>query len=144
MANSCETCGFELWLPIASLAVADLALYSDGRFPGRCILKLRAHSESLEDLSDELGLDFLRDVKLASVAIRRATGAARVNFAVLGNTVAHVHGHLIPRFPDSESKPGSSPWDDPRPRAKLDSAREDELIAAIRRELEHSNAVHSQ
>lgn len=135
MGNSCSSCGFELWLPVASLSVADLGLYSDGRFPGRSLLKLRDHYESIEELPADVTLDFFADLRLSMAAIRRATGAQRVNFAVLGNAVPHVHGHLIPRFPSEESKPQSSPWDDPRPRAKLLESKELELVALLQKEL---------
>lgn len=135
MIESCEVCGFELWHPIAELKVADLALYSDGRFPGRAILRLREHWDAFEELPDELAIDFYRDAQSAIRAILKATDAARVNFAVLGNSQAHVHAHLIPRYPAQEDFPGSSPWDDPRPRAKLDPSRERELIVKIREEL---------
>ena len=117
--SACSQCGFELWRPIAELEVSDLGLYSDERFPGRCILRLREHWESFEELPEDLVLSFHRDLRRASEAIRTVTGAHRVNFAVLGNTVPHVHGHLIPRIPENEPKPGSSPWDDPRPRVTL-------------------------
>lgn len=105
--DSCSSCGFALWLPIASLKASKLGLYSDSRFKGRAILKLNAHEEQLEGLSDELALAFLQDSKVAMTAIQNAVGAERVNFAVLGDTVAHVHAHLIPRFPAAESFPGS-------------------------------------
>jgi diadenosine tetraphosphate (Ap4A) HIT family hydrolase len=136
VATGCEVCGFDLWLPLASLGVSELGLYSDSRFPGRSLLKLNGHWDSLEDLPDDVALEFLSDTRRSMAAIRRATGAERVNFAVLGNAVAHVHGHLIPRFPATESKPQSSPWDDPRPRTKLEGAQELELIGRIREELE--------
>lgn len=128
----CLNCGFELWSPIEQLSVSDLSLYSDSRFPGRSILSLRDHWESLEELPEELLQDFLRDVRRSIAALKLATGSERINFAVLGNTVPHVHAHLIPRYPEQELKPGSSPWDDPRPREKLSEAREDELIVTIR------------
>jgi len=128
----CEHCGFELWLPVAELKVSDLGLYSDGRFPGRCILKLKDHWESLEDLPEPLALEFHRDLKRSMRAIRLATGAERINFAVLGNAVPHFHGHLIPRFPDRELRPQNSPWDDPRPRHKLAFEEEQSILEAIR------------
>lgn len=132
MIESCSSCGFELWLPIASLSVADLGFYSDSRFPGRCILKLRDHYESLEDLPEDLTASFMADLKAAMGSIRFATGAERVNFAVLGNAVPHVHGHLIPRLPELEELPNSSPWDDPRVKAKLSTSEASSLIALIR------------
>lgn len=130
--ESCVSCGFELWNPVAELSVSDLSLYSDGRFPGRCILRLRDHWESLDEVPEELLQRFMQDVRRAMGALKLATGSDRINFAVLGNSVAHVHGHLIPRYPENEQRPGSSPWDDPRPRERLPEAKEDELIVAIR------------
>jgi len=127
----CSQCGFELWRPIAELEVADLGLYSDERFPGRCILKLREHRERLEELPEELLLAFHRDLRRASEAIRSVTGSQRVNFAVLGNTVPHLHGHLIPRIPENEPKPGSSPWDDPRPRVTLLGSEAKRIVAEL-------------
>lgn len=135
MVDPCEVCGFELWHPIAGLRVADLSLYSDHRFPGRAILSLREHYDGLQELPDSLALDFHRDTRDSIGAILRATGASRVNFAVLGNSVAHVHGHLIPRYPAQEELPGSSPWDDPRPRGNLEYEKENSLIEHIREEL---------
>lgn len=135
MADPCGVCGFELWHPIAGLRVADLSLYSDNRFPGRAILSLREHYDGLQELPEPLALDFHRDTRDSIGAILRATGASRVNFAVLGNTVAHVHGHLIPRYPSQEEFPGSSPWDDPRSRGSLAEDRANSLIEKIREEL---------
>lgn len=132
--DPCATCGFELWNPITPtprLAVSDLALYDDSRFPGRCILRLGEHSESLTDLAAKEASAFMLDVREAMQAIQLVTGAERVNVAVLGNTVSHVHAHLIPRFPANEEKPEKSPWDDPRPKTALPAALRFELIMAL-------------
>jgi len=128
----CEVCGFDLWKPIARLAVSTLGLYSDERFPGRCILALNEHHERWEHLDSELLHRLVDDSQIALRAIEAATGSARVNLAVLGNTDPHVHFHLIPRFPAVEPNPTKSPWDDPRPRRVLPAAREQELQQLIR------------
>lgn len=130
--ETCSECGFDLWLPIAELSVSDLSLYSDGRFPGRSIVKLRDHWESIEDVPEDTLELFLRDIRSAMAAIRETTGSERVNLAILGNTVSHVHAHLIPRFPQDEEFPGSSPWDDPREKFQLSAIEESRLIGAIR------------
>lgn len=63
---------------------------------------------------------FMLDAQKAIQAIKKATGVDRVNFAVLGNTESHVHAHLIPRYPNTEMFPNSSPWNDLREKKSLE------------------------
>lgn len=130
----CFVCGFELWHPIAptpELSVSSLALYDDARFPGRSILRLDTHKESIEELSPEHASDFIHDIQKATRAIKGATKADRVNVAVLGNAVPHVHAHLIPRYRNNEPEPSKSPWDDPRPKVSLTKAMREQLMSQI-------------
>lgn len=110
----CKSCGFDLWLPVYLLSSSRLGLYSDTRFPGRCILTLDQHFERLEDVHPDTLLTFVMDIRRASIGIRAATRCDRVNVAILGNAVSHVHAHLIPRYSDQEPEPNRSPWNDPR------------------------------
>lgn len=73
----CETCGFELWLPIAELSCSTLGLYDDARFPGRCLLVLHEHVEDLTTLPTAIAHHFLDDLRAAERAIRVVTGAGR-------------------------------------------------------------------
>lgn len=124
-------CGFMLWNPITKSELSSLGLYDDARFPGRCILRLNAHYDSLEDLSADVLMSFMRDVQRSISAIRAATGAARVNVAILGNRDPHVHAHLIPRFPDEERFPDCSPWNDLRQKVNLSAESRTALMDSI-------------
>ena len=128
---ACQQCGFELWKPIAQSTYTSLGLCNDDRFPGRCILSLREHKESLEELTVETMVFFMRDIQIAMKAIRQATNATRVNVAILGNREAHLHAHLIPRFPENEQFPDCSPWNDLRPKRKLSCVETERLKNAI-------------
>jgi len=130
--TECDVCGFGLWNPIASLSRSTIGLYNDARFPGRCIVSLDIHKDNFEELDEETTALFMEDIQKAMRAIKSATGADRVNMAILGNAESHVHAHLIPRYPDSEEFPKSSPWNDKRERAQLDAASVDLLRASIR------------
>lgn len=81
---------------------------------------------TVEDLTG-----FMDDVTVVMKAIKHATGVERVNFAVLGNTVSHVHAHLIPRYPQAELLPHKSPWDDPRPRNSLEERQAADYVRRI-------------
>jgi diadenosine tetraphosphate (Ap4A) HIT family hydrolase len=131
----CPSCGFELWNPICQMNVSFLGLYDDGRFPGRTILVLNEHFEHWEDIPRELLNEFVADSQRAMRAMSALTGASRINLAVLGNTDAHVHFHLIPRRRDSEPNPSKSPWNDPRPLTKLSRRQIVELVEELRSNL---------
>ncbi|WP_396652300.1 HIT family protein [Microbacterium sp. SLBN-146] len=112
-----------------------MGLYSDARFPGRCIVSLNEHAEHLDDLPKDTVSSFMINVAMASKALRIATDAPRINVAILGNQEGHVHAHLIPRYPDSEPLPNKAPWEDPRPRGALDEGDERRLVNLIARAL---------
>lgn len=131
---ACPECGFELYLPVraASLRVSRLGLYSDGRFPGRCLLVYRDHVEHLEALPGQDLAAFWSDATTAGAALRRLTGATRVNYAVLGNAVPHLHVHLVPRQP-SDPLPTRPPWNDPRPLVEVGPVEATRVIGELER-----------
>ena len=131
----CSVCGFALWNPVCQLRVSFLGLYNDARFPGRALLVLNEHIEHWEDIPSSLLNAYVADSQKAIKALSAVTNAERVNLAVLGNTDAHVHFHLIPRYPEREELPNKSPWNDPRPQTKLDKDAMKELIAALTEQL---------
>lgn len=139
--TTCGECGFGLWIPIGSFSSSHVGLYSDARFRGRCIVTLNEHADHMEDLPADTVSSFMLNVSLISRALRIATGAERINVAVLGNQEGHVHAHLIPRYPDSEPFPNKAPWEDTRARAKLPPADEAELVATISRALVQVSAT---
>jgi diadenosine tetraphosphate (Ap4A) HIT family hydrolase len=131
----CPKCSFELWLPIANLRVSTLGLNSDARFPGRCLLVLNEHREDFDEMDSVLASAFVDDARLAAHAIKSATKAPRVNYAIFGNRVPHIHFHLIPRAMPSDPIPNQSPWEHPERQKKLDEKESKRLVAQIRTEL---------
>jgi len=106
----CPTCGFRLWNPIVELEFTYVALYDDGRFPGRCIVSLQDHMEHLHLMSGPLVQRFMEEVQMVGQAIMKVTDAPRINYAILGNAVPHIHAHVFPRQLPDDPKPNGSPW----------------------------------
>lgn len=136
----CKDCGFELWEPIAELSYSCLGLYDDARFPGRCILSLKEHWEDFSSLPHAQLYAFVSDAQRAAQAILKATGASRINYAILGNTVPHVHFHIIPRYPEIEELPDKAPWNDPRPLRRLSNEERKIVKAKIAKGLHDSGS----
>ena len=84
---------------LAGLESTWLTAGADGPVRGYCCLFFRRHAVELHDLTDEEGAAFMRDVRRVSRAIQAATGAAKMNYEVHGNTLSHLHMHFFPRYP---------------------------------------------
>lgn len=134
----CSRCGFGLWLPIMRMNESEIGLYSDSRFPGRCIVTMQDHFDHISDVPAFKLMTFMEEVQFSVEAIKAATGCERVNVAILGNAESHVHAHLVPRHPDREPRPNKAPWEDPRKKEQLTASEEERLMDAIRSGLEQS------
>lgn len=130
---SCQTCDFALWTPLVRLTVSDVGLYDDSRFPARLLVTLHDHFDHLDEVPDALTAAFFCDIRVCSSLLRSEFGATRVNVAVLGNQVPHVHAHVIPRMTPDEPRPQDAPWRDPRPRAAMTKGQRDDVIDRLSR-----------
>lgn len=132
---TCDVCGFEVWIPLLDLDVSEVGLYSDARFPGRCVVVLTQHETEIENLPTSLAISFTQDVLTVGRAIKKAVGADKINYAVLGNTAPHLHAHVIPRVWSMDPIPEKSPWQHPLPSSKLDPESERSVIERIKENL---------
>jgi diadenosine tetraphosphate (Ap4A) HIT family hydrolase len=84
---------------LAELESSWLTSGPDGPVRGYCCLFFRRHAVELHDLTEAEGAAFMRDVRRVSRALQSATGAAKMNYEVHGNTLRHLHMHFFPRYP---------------------------------------------
>lgn len=138
---NCEVCGFDLYHVVTHLDVSILSLYSDARFPGRAIVALREHYSDLEEVPEGLYHRFLDDVRRAGVIIKRVTCTARMNYAILGNAVQHVHAHVIPRVLGGDPVPTKAPWAHPDPVSPMTNGDLMQMNVDIRRALRRQGMV---
>lgn len=129
-AAACDTCGFKLGEPLATLSVSELCFVSDHRFPGRCVVTLHQHATELFDLSPALRSAFAADVSAAAQAIKLAVNAFKMNYEILGNADPHLHCHLIPRQHD-EPKPKLPAWLHPEVQVELATSRAGQIKRRI-------------
>lgn len=132
--SGCAECGFELWNPVAELSMSSVGLYDDGRFPGRVIVSLSDHFDHLDEVDATLTAAFMDDIRAVSKALRGIDGVERVNVAILGNKVSHVHAHVIPRR-TLDVNYGLSPWDDAAEFVKMSDSQFYEMYSYLRKRL---------
>jgi diadenosine tetraphosphate (Ap4A) HIT family hydrolase len=65
---------------------------------GYCLLLPDPVVPTLNDLVELERVKFLRDMALIGDAILEVTGAARINYEILGNSEPALHVHIIPRY----------------------------------------------
>lgn len=77
--------------------VSRLLLMDDARFPWLILVPRLPAARELHALPDRTRTELLAEVMRAAAALERATGAAKMNVAALGNVVAQLHVHVIAR-----------------------------------------------
>jgi diadenosine tetraphosphate (Ap4A) HIT family hydrolase len=89
-----ETGGEIVW----SNALARVVNVNDDDHPGFCRVILQRHAREMTDLADKERDDLMRIVFAVEQVQRKLLSPEKINLASLGNMVAHVHWHVIPRF----------------------------------------------
>jgi len=119
---------------IALLPTAVVVLGNDQYYRGYALVIARRHATELYHLPDSESTAYFQDMLRVARAIDRAFSPRKMNYELLGNTVAHLHWHLFPRYAD-DPNPTRPTWEnahEPRPLADTEYAR---TIDAIRRHL---------
>lgn len=80
-------------------------LVNDPLFTGFTRVIWQEHAAEMTDLTPEQRSQLMRTVCLVEQIQRDVLKPTKVNLASLGNMVAHVHWHVIPRFDDDACFP---------------------------------------
>ena len=83
---------------IAELSESFVVLGDQQFYRGWCVLHLKDHEEHLARLPFDRQARLWNDVMRVADAITRILNPKRLNHECLGNTLHHIHWHLIPRY----------------------------------------------
>ena len=101
----CELCaspgGTVLWQDARCCVVH----VGEADYPGFCRVIWNAHVREMSDLGDADRAHCMRVVLAVERVLRAAMRPDKINLASLGNMVAHLHWHVIPRFADDPHFP---------------------------------------
>ena len=109
----CELCdqvgGTLLWQD----ETCRVVLVADADYPGFCLVIWKQHVKEMTDLSAAERGHFIATVFAVEAAIREVMHPDKINLASLGNTVPHLHWHVIPRWREDSHFPAAV-WATPR------------------------------
>jgi ATP adenylyltransferase len=123
-----------IMIEICRLDVSTLYLMRDQTHPGRCVVALGEHETELFGLDDDTLCRFTRDAARAAAAVQRVFRADKINYAIYGDLVPHLHYHIVPKQRGGESWGG--PFElSPAEKKLLSEDGYRERMAAIREQL---------
>ena len=111
-----------------------LYLHTDQFFPGWSVLVLRRHATELFELDGAERARLMDEVSDVARALAETFAARKVNYALFGNLVPHVHWHLIPRLA-TDPAPREAVFAVAHEPVTLGAAERVDRIARIRRRL---------
>ena len=136
-AEGCPACAGQIAAPaqkIAELSTSVVYLADDQFFPGWCLLVLKRHATELWQLAPAERTALMDEVTRVAQALAVVFDAVKMNYELLGNQVAHIHWHLVPRRADDPS-PRMPAWTVQHEPKRLSAAETAERVARIRAQL---------
>ena len=110
---------------LCTLPYSTVYVFRSQTYYGRCVVAFRLrHVNELFELTAEERHGYMDDVARTASAIQRAVGAEKINYAIYGDLMPHVHFHLVPK------RPGAPDWGGPfRMDAPVTELPEEEMRA---------------
>ena len=93
-------------VPVASLALCNVLLMNDARYPWLILAPRRAGLVEIADLSTEEQATLWLEVNRAAAALRTVAPCDKLNLGALGNIVRQLHVHVVARCVGDAAWPG--------------------------------------
>lgn len=80
---------------------SEVIVFKDQHHQGRAIVAYKNdHVAEIQDLTDEERNNFMKDVSDVAKAIQVSFKPDRINYGAYGDTLGHLHIHLVPKYKD--------------------------------------------
>src|SRR4051812_10989435 len=85
-------------IEICELPFSTVYLFRNQIFPGRCAVAFKGHKRELHELTKTEREGYMADVARVSRALEEVYHPDKINYAVFGDEVSHLHFHVVPKF----------------------------------------------
>jgi diadenosine tetraphosphate (Ap4A) HIT family hydrolase len=120
---------------VAELDSGRVHLQNDADYRGYCILIFRRHAVELHELTAAERTQWIEDIARIGRALSELCQPAKLNIAMLGNLVPHLHCHIMPRYPEDPEWGHPPVFRTPSDRRALSSDEYARLRDALQRAL---------
>lgn len=90
---------------VGDMPLSRVLLMKDARFPWAILAPRRPGLVEFHDMTQADRRDLMEEAAIVSAALRKLTGATKMNIAMLGNVVRQLHVHVVARSEDDEAWP---------------------------------------
>lgn len=113
-------------IPMLDLPASKLILFKEQSHKGRVIVASKQHVDDISCMSEEDAAAFMADVRHVAAALHKAFNPDKINFGAYGDTMHHLHVHIVPKYKDDPFGVWRRVCHEPRSRhARVGSVRRD-------------------
>ena len=87
-------------IKIGELPMSKVILFKEQSHRGRVIVACKKHVDDITDLSKEDRIAFMEDVNHVAEILHEVFHPDKINFGAYGDTMHHLHVHLVPKYKD--------------------------------------------
>lgn len=117
---------------LIKLRYSTVAFYKNQVFKGKFLVIFNRHVEDLTELDQKESDEFYQEMLTVAKALKKIFKPDKMNYALLGNTIFHIHWHVIPRYKNDPNW-GNPPW--PHGEVYLPDEEVKQIIKKVKREL---------
>jgi diadenosine tetraphosphate (Ap4A) HIT family hydrolase len=119
---------------VGDLGATTLYLNDDQFFAGWVVLVLKRHATELFELDPAERARMMDEVSRVAAVLQELYAPRKINYACLGNQIAHMHWHVTPRRHDDPA-PRDAHWGVAHTPVRLSPAELAERIATLKTKL---------
>ena len=87
-------------IKIGELPMSKVILFKEQSHKGRVIVACKRHVDDISDLTEAERHQYMDDVSHVAEIIKDLFKPDKVNFGAYGDTMHHLHFHLVPKYKD--------------------------------------------
>ena len=87
-------------IKIGELPMSKVILFKEQSHRGRIIVACKKHVDDISDLSKEERAQYMEDVSHVASIMHELFKPDKINLGAYGDTMHHLHFHLVPKYKD--------------------------------------------
>lgn len=88
----------QLMIEVGELPNSTVYLFRNQFFAGRCVVAFKGHKRELYELTPAERAGFMDDVARVAGALNQLFHPDKINYAIFGDEVSHLHFHVVPKY----------------------------------------------